>query len=70
MEFELDGRRILLPLITKRIQQPLGELHNDLANPIQDLSTSMDYPYCWVSIHRPLYFLQGQGWKDVSTTPF
>jgi hypothetical protein len=47
-KFALNGCHVPLPLIAKCIQQPLGELHNVLTNPIQDLSTSMDYPYCWV----------------------
>ncbi len=60
IKFVLDGRRVPVPLIAKHIQQPLGELHSVLANPIQVLSTSMNYPYCWVSIIIPCIFLQGQ----------
>ncbi len=53
--FVFYGRRVPLPLNAKHIQQPLGKLHNVLANPIQNLSASMDYPYFWALIHCPLF---------------
>ncbi len=54
LELVLDGCHVPLPLIVKHIQQPLGELHNVLANTIQDLSTPMGYHYFWASIHSYL----------------
>ena len=42
IELALDGHPIP-SLIAEHIQQPVGELHNVLLNPIQDLSTYMDY---------------------------
>ncbi len=54
IELALVGRRVPSPLIAEHIQQQLGVLHNVITNPIQDLSTPMDYYYSWALIHSYL----------------
>jgi hypothetical protein len=54
VELALNGHCVPLHLIAEHIQQLSGELHNVLANPIQDLSTPTDYHYYWVSINSYL----------------